>query len=124
MSEEKIRWSKVDFPADADPSAASEIEVFVNGIQQKSGDDYEIDTAERTVFFFKPIRKEAKLSGFRWFIMFIGIAGSYKQNDSVDIVCQTTEGTRKHHVNLPIEVLVEPTEEQRGMLVGSYSPGG
>lgn len=124
MSEEKIRWSKVDFPADADPSSASGIEVFVNGIQQQAGDDYVVDADKRAVFFYKPIRKEAKLSGFRWFIMFIGIAGSYKQNDSVDIVCQTTSGERKHHVNLPIDVLVEPTEEQKGMLTGSYSPGG
>lgn len=124
MNEEKVKWSKVDFPDDADPAAATGIEVYVNGIAQAPGDDFEVDQQARTIYFFKPIRKEQKLGFFRWLIMFIGIAGSYKQNDSVDVVCATTDGGRKHHVNLPIDVLVEPTEEQRGMLVGSYSPGG
>lgn len=123
MTEEKIRWSKVDFPADSDPDAAQSIEVYVNGIKQASGEDYEIDPAARAVLFFKPIRKEQKLGWWRWFWLFIGVAGSYKQNDSVDIVCNVA-GSRSHHVNLPIEVLVEPTEEQKGMLLGPYSPGG
>lgn len=121
---EHIHWSKVDFPEDANPSDAESVDVFVNGVQQVSGEDFEIDFDKRQIFFFKPIRKEAKLSGFRWLIMFIGIAGSYKQNDSVDVVCSTSSGGRKHHVNLPIDVLVEPTEEQKGMLQGSYAPGG
>lgn len=121
MTEEKTRWSKVDFPPDADPDAAESVEVYCNGIKQEPGTDYEI--GEHEIFFFKPIRKEEKLSGFRWLIMFIGIAGSYKQNDSVDVVC-SSQGQRKHHVNLPIDVLQFPTEEERGMLMGSYSPGG
>ncbi len=121
---EKINFSKVDFPADADPNAAESIEVYVNGVVQEAGKDYDVAPADRTIYFHKPIRKEEKLSGFRWLVMFIGIAGSYKQNDSVDVVCRTTSGERKHHVNLPIDVLQEPTEEQKGMLMGSYSPGG
>lgn len=123
MTEEKIRWSKVDFPADSDPDAAQSIEVYINGIKQQPGADYEIDAGRREVLFFKPIRKEKKLGWWRWMWLFIGVAGSYKQNDSVDIVCSAS-GVRSHHVNLPIEVLVEPTEEQKGMLHGSYSPGG
>jgi hypothetical protein len=124
MSEaEKTRWSKVDFPEDADPAAAQQVEVYVNGVKQVDGKDYEIDGAERRINFFKPIRKEDKLSGWRWFWMFIGVAGSYKQNDSVDVVCMSG-GEMKHHINLPIDVLVEPTEEQKGMLKGSYAPGG
>lgn len=123
MSEEQIRWSKVDFPDDSDPDAAQSIEVYLNGIKQAAGEDYELDSSTREVFFFKPIRKEKKLGWWRWMWLFIGVAGSYKQNDSVDIVC-AVDGVRTHHVNLPITVLVEPTEEQKGMLVGSYSPGG
>lgn len=123
MSEEKTRWSKVDFPADADPDAAEKIEIYVNGIKQNAGEDFEIVPEKRQIDFFKPIRKEEKLSGWRWFWMFIGVVGSYKQNDSVDVVCMSG-GEMKHHVNLPIDVLVEPTEEQKGMLKGSYAPGG
>lgn len=124
MTDEHIRWSKVDFPADADPTDAAAIEVYVNGIKQAAGDDYEISAADREIYFFKPIRKEKKLGWWRWFWLFIGVAGSYKQNDSVDVVCRTNSGQQKHHVNLPIDVIREPTEEERGMLMGSYSPGG
>lgn len=121
MNDEKIRFSSVDMPAEADPGAAGDCEVYVNSITQKPGEDFVIEGDK--IFFFKPIRKEQKLGFFRWLILFIGIAGSYKQNDSVDVICNVG-GVRKHHVNLPIDVIVEPTEEQRGMLVGSYSPGG
>jgi hypothetical protein len=123
MTDEKTKWSKVDFPADADPDTAEAVEVYLNGIRQVRGEDFELDATDRTLYFFKPIRKEEKLGGWRWFWLFIGVAGSYKQNDSVDVVCDSG-GQRKHHVNLPIDVLVEPTEEQKGMLKGSYSPGG
>lgn len=118
MSEaDKKRWSRVVLP----DGATGPYEVYVNGVEKVVGEDYEIEGT--SVFFFTPIRKEAKLSGFRWLVMFIGIAGSYKQNDSVDVGC-TLNGQQQHLVNLPIEVLIEPTEEERGMLIGSYSPGG
>jgi hypothetical protein len=123
MTDEKTRWSKVDFPVDADPDAAERVDVYVNGVKQVAGKDFEIDPAKRQIFFLKPVRKEKKLGGWRWFWLFIGVAGSYKQNDSVDVVCQSG-GELKHHPNLPIDVLVEPTDEQKGLLKGSYSPGG
>lgn len=123
MSDAKTRWSKVDFPADADPRSASGVKIYLNGIEQSAPEDYELDADARVIYFHKPIRKEQKLPWYRWMWIFIGVAGSYKQNDSVDVVCRAG-GELKHHVNLPIDVLVEPTEEERGMLVGSYSPGG
>jgi hypothetical protein len=118
---ERTRFSRVLFPDDMDPGSSEQLEVFVNGVKQVPVTDYEL--GDDGVYFFRPIRKEAKLSRFRWLVLFIGLVGSYKQNDSVDIVCRV-EGRLKHHVNLPIEVLVEPTDEQKGLLVGSYSPGG
>jgi hypothetical protein len=113
MTEEKKRWSKVTLPAGTkDP-----IEVYVNSITQRPGVDYEREGD--TLYFFRPIRNEEKLGFFRWLILFIGIAGSYKQNDSVDV---SSPGA--HHVNIPIEQIEVPTDEERGMLIGSYSPGG
>ncbi|MFT4048308.1 MAG: hypothetical protein QM648_00540 [Solirubrobacterales bacterium] len=114
---EKKRWSSVTLPS----GTSGPYEVYVNSVTQKEGEDFEIEGD--VIYFFRPIRKEAKLGFFRWLVLFIGIAGSYKQNDSVDVGC-VIEGHRDHLVNLPIEVLIEPTEEERGMLVGSYSPGG
>jgi hypothetical protein len=118
----KKRWSAVDLPH----GATGPYDVYVNGRKQVEGEDYVPDTSEAggtSLYFFRPIRKEAKLGFFRWLILFIGIAGSYKQNDSVDVGCKL-DGQSEHLVNLPIRILIEPTEEERGMLIGSYSPGG
>ena len=111
------RWSKVDLPPEAQPP----FDVYVNGISQVAGEDYVEEG--HVLYFFRPIRKERKLGLFRWTVLFMGIAGSYKQNDSVDVGC-TVNGLRQHIANLPIDVLIEPTDEERGMLIGSYSPGG
>lgn len=116
-SAERIRFSSVDLPEDSQ----GPYEVFANGVPQVEGEHYEQEGM--TLYFFRPIRQEEKLGFWRWLSIFIGIAGSYKQNDSVDVVC-SSQGQRKHHVNLPIDVLKTPTEEERGMLMGSYSPGG
>lgn len=125
MTEEKIRWSKVAFPDDADPDAAQSVEVYVNGIKQQPGEDYEVDAAAREIRFFRPVYKEAKLSWWRWLWITIGVVGSYGHNDSVDVLC-LVDGRRKHHANMPIEVLVESTPEPSGKWVktGPYSPGG
>jgi hypothetical protein len=113
MTSEKKRWSKVALPADTTPP----LKVYVNGIEQTPGVEYEIDGD--TIYFFRPVKNEDKLGFWRWLSIFIGIAGSYKQNDSVDV-----SGGHGHHVNLPIVQIEIPTEEERGMLIGSYSPGG
>jgi hypothetical protein len=113
MTEEKKRWSKVELPA----GTADPLDVYVNSITQKPGADYEREGD--TLYFFRPIRNEEKLGFFRWLILFIGIAGSYKQNDSVDVGSPSG-----HYVNLPIVQIEVPTDEERGMLIGSYSPGG
>lgn len=122
-NDERTRFSKVPFPADADPGTAKGLEIFVNGIKQEAGTDFEIDDEAREIVFFKPVRKESRIGWWRWLRLFLGIAGSYKQNDSVDVVC-SVDGRLVHHVNLPIEVLIEPDEQQGHVFKGSYSPGG
>lgn len=114
---ERIRFSSVALPE----GASGPYEVFVNGVPQHAGEHY--DQEGETLYFYRPIRQEEDLGFWRWLSIFIGIAGSYKQNDSVDVTF-VREGQRLIETNLPIEILVEPTEEQRGMLIGSYSPGG
>lgn len=119
MMDEKIRFSQIELPAELDRGAG--IKVYLNGVEQEAGLDYELE--DRSIYFFKPVRKEQKLGWWRWMWLFIGVAGSYKQNDSVDVI-GSEGGRRLHHPNLPIRVLVEPDEQQKGLLVGSYSPGG
>jgi hypothetical protein len=74
-------------------------EVYVNGIPQERGVDY--DVAGRTLRFAKPLAKEGRLGALRWLSMFLGVAGTYRKNDSVDIVYEVA-GTRRVASGLPI----------------------
>ena len=56
--------------------------VFVNGVPQSEGSDYEV--VGRELHFFKPLEKE-RLGLGRWTAMFLGLFGSYGKNDSVDV---------------------------------------
>ncbi len=67
-------------PADAEEP----FEVFVNGVRQSPGSDYVV--AGRTLRFAKPLAREGRLGALRWASMFFGIAGTYRKDDSVDVV--------------------------------------
>jgi hypothetical protein len=56
--------------------------VFVNGVPQREGEDYEV--RERELLFSKPLEKE-RIGMGRWTAMFLGLWGSYGKNDSVDV---------------------------------------
>jgi hypothetical protein len=56
--------------------------VYVNGVRQKAGDDYELDG--RRLVFERELKKEGKLGFWRWFRGAFGV-GTYAQNDSVDV---------------------------------------
>jgi hypothetical protein len=101
VTDDQQRYSSVDLPEDS----AGPFEVFVNGVPQKEDEDYVQDGT--TLFFFRPIRQEGKLGFWRWLSIFIGIAGSYKQNDSVDVTFYR-DGSRLIETGLPITVLIEP----------------
>jgi len=64
-------------------SAERPIQVFVNGIEQVEGTDYEIHGRE--IVFAKPIVKEGKLGALRWLAMWSGLFGTYRRNESVDV---------------------------------------
>jgi len=61
-----------------------DFEVFVNGVPQVEGRDYRRDG--RSLVFDRPLAKEGRLGKLRWLSMLLGVAGTYRQNDSVDIV--------------------------------------
>jgi hypothetical protein len=74
---EPRRW-RVPLPRGAEPP----LRVFVNGVPQREGEDYELAGDE--LHFFRPLEKE-KLGMGRWTAMFLGLFGSYGKNDSVDV---------------------------------------
>ena len=88
--------SVVRLPHGAEPP----YEVYVNGVQQTPGEDYEVE-GDRLVFS-RHLEKEGKLGFWRWLSMALSIAGSYGRDDSVD-VRYTLAGTRQIAVGLDIE---------------------
>ena len=72
------RWV-VPLPHGAEPP----YDVFVNGVPQAEGQDY---TLERGALVFRrKLQKEGKLGVGRWTAIFLGLFGTYRQNDSVDV---------------------------------------
>lgn len=63
--------------------AGAPIRVYINGVLQTDGEDYEIDSDG--VLFNEPIIKEGKLGGLRWLSMYIGLFGSYRKNETIDV---------------------------------------
>jgi hypothetical protein len=74
-------------------------EVFVNGVPQRRGVDYRVEG--RTLTFPKHLAQEGRLGTLRWLSIFLGIAGTYRKNDSVDVVFEAN-GKRVVASGLPI----------------------
>jgi hypothetical protein len=66
------------------PQVTRPFEVFVNGVPQVEGTDFEI--LGTSLLFERVLVREGRLGFWRWFRMFLGVAGSYRQNDTVDVV--------------------------------------
>jgi hypothetical protein len=61
-----------------------ELDVFVNGVPQREGPDFR--RVGNELVFEKRLAKEGRLGFWRWTSIFLGVAGTYRQNDSVDVV--------------------------------------
>ena len=92
------------------PDAQEPFDVFVNGVPQERGADYTV--SGRTLRFTKPLEKEGRLGTVRWLSMFLGIAGTYRKNDSVDVVYDVA-GRRRVAAALPIIPPAEPSLGRR-----------
>jgi hypothetical protein len=83
----KVPESRVELP----PDVPEEFEVFINGVRQEPGADYRVQG--RTLVFSRRLHHEGKLGKARWTSMFLGVAGTYRKHDSVDVVYE--RGGRK-----------------------------
>jgi hypothetical protein len=72
--------SRVELP----PDVPEDFEVFVNGVLQEPGRDYHVQG--RTLVFKRELAQEGKLGAMRWTSIFLGVAGTYRKHDSVDVV--------------------------------------
>ena len=89
------RVSRVELP----PHVTAPFDVFVNGVPQREGSDYRIEG--RALVFDRALAREGRLGFWRWLSMFLGIAGTYRQNDTVDVVYDLG-GRRTVATGLPV----------------------
>jgi hypothetical protein len=62
--------------------AQDPIRVHINGVEQPRGEVWNVRNGE--VVFTRPIVKEQVSKG-RWMAMYLGLFGSYRKNETVDI---------------------------------------
>jgi hypothetical protein len=70
----------------------NEFDVYVGGVLQARGSDYEV--MGRTLVFPRAIAQEGRLGFWRWASMWLGIAGSYRKHETVDVAYEL--GGRRH----------------------------
>ena len=68
----------MELPAGVEPP----FEVYVNGVLQREGDDYEV--AGRRLLFRRALAQEGRLGFWRWFWGAWGI-GTYRDHHTVDV---------------------------------------
>src|SRR5215211_2928213 len=82
------RWHSMNVPertrVELPAGVSDAFEVFVNGILQQPGRDYRREGGE--LVFERRLAREGRLGFWRWLSLFLGVAGTYRQNDSVDVV--------------------------------------
>jgi hypothetical protein len=88
--------TRVELPA----AVARPFEVYVNGVRQHEGVEFRVE--DRTLVFTRELRQEGRLGFWRWASILFGAAGTYRQNDVVDVV-YPVGGTRAVASGLPVE---------------------
>jgi hypothetical protein len=92
--------NRIRLPRGAEPPYT----VYINGVEQQEGTDYRV--AEGEIVFERQIVKEAKVGIGRWLAMVIGLFGTYRRNETVDIEFQ-----RRGRIELASDLPVR--EEER-----------
>jgi hypothetical protein len=87
--------NRVKLPAGAE----APITVFINGVEQSPGGDYEI--RDREIVFNRQIVKE-EVGKSRWLAMYLGLWGTYRKNETVDVQF-TRDGKLQLRDDLPVE---------------------
>jgi hypothetical protein len=66
-------------------------EVFVNGVAQAEGTDYQVIGS--SLLFERTFAPERRLTPWRWLLLFLGVWSSYRHSDTIDVV-YTVDGRR------------------------------
>jgi hypothetical protein len=79
--------SRVHLPA----GVGDRYEVYVNGVLQEPGRDF--DRIGDELVFRRVLAQEGRLGPIRWLSMLLGVAGTYRKHETVDVIYDT-EGRR------------------------------
>jgi hypothetical protein len=72
--------SRVCLPAGVGDS----YEVYVNGVRQERGRDF--DRLGDELVFRRVLAQEGRLGPIRWLSMLLGVAGTYRKHETVDVI--------------------------------------
>ena len=89
-------------------SVSDPFEVYVNGVLQQQGVDYAVE--DRALRFLRPLAQEGRLGFWRWLSITLGVVGTYRKHDSVDVV-YTVGGRRVVATGLKV---IPPGEDEAG----------
>jgi hypothetical protein len=73
-------FTRVELPA----GVGDRYEVYVNGVPQEPGEDF--DRIGDALVFRRTLAREGKLGPMRWLSMLLGIAGTYRKHENVDVI--------------------------------------
>jgi hypothetical protein len=85
--------TRIELPDHVPPT----FDVYVSGVRQVPGRDFELQG--RSLVFPRPVEQEGKLGFWRWASMWLGIAGTYRKNETVDVVYEV-DGRREVETGL------------------------
>jgi hypothetical protein len=74
--------------------------VFVNGVEQREGDDFTVEGDY--LVFNRSLAQEGRLGFWRWAMIVLGIAGTYRKHETVDVQ-YTLQGRPSVATGLPVE---------------------
>jgi hypothetical protein len=66
------------------PGVGDRYEVYVNGVRQEPGRDF--DRLGDVLVFNRALSSEGRLGAIRWLSMLLGVAGTYRKHENVDVV--------------------------------------
>jgi hypothetical protein len=70
----------VDLP----PHVEEPFDVYINGVRQELYEDYEL--VGGALVISRSLEHEGRLGATRWISMLLGVAGTYSNHESVDVV--------------------------------------
>ncbi|HEU5476893.1 MAG TPA: hypothetical protein VFU64_03580 [Gaiellaceae bacterium] len=85
--------TRIELPQHVPPA----FEVYVSGVRQVPGRDFQVEG--RSLVFPRPLAQEGRLGFWRWASMWLGIAGTYRKHETIDIVYEA-DGRREVETDL------------------------